>query len=132
MIDITRIVIGVLTFASTATVAVLLYRYQIEKLRTPQPVPVFDFRGAITQLQDSFDAGGRAHVRRCDELEDAHEAHRRANDKRLYEIEQQVMQLTSAREVEKTQFESRMNEVAGERTKLAQMLSVRVPHNRIG
>ena len=132
MIDITRIVLGVLALASVATVAVLVYRYQLEKLRTPPQKPRYDFEGAITQLQDSLDAGGRAHVKRCDELEDAIEALKRAHDKRHYETEQQVTKITNDREVDKSQFETRMAEVASERNKLSQMLSTRVPLGRMG
>jgi hypothetical protein len=132
MIDVTRIVLGVLALASVATVAVLVYRYQLEKLRTPPPKPRYDFEGAITQLQDSMDAGGRAHVRRCDDLEDAFEAQKRVSDKRFYELEQQVMVITDGRANDKVRFDALLNDAASERTKLAQMLSSRVPHNRMG
>jgi len=126
------VVIAIFASAAVVTIAVLMYRYHIEKLRTPQPKPRYDFEGAITQLQDSLDAGGRAHVRRCDELEDALQAVKRAHDGQLYELEQQVMRLTNERETDKVRFDSALNDAASERTKLASMLSTRVPHNRMG
>lgn len=132
MIDLTRTFVTLFAGGTVIVVAVLMYRYHIEKLRQPPPKPSIDVKGAITQLQDSFDAGGRAHVRRCDELEDSFEAQKRAHDKRFYEIEQQVMRITNERETDKVQFESRMTEVAAERNKLSAMLSTRVPHSRMG
>ena len=132
MIDYTRIALGLMALGAVGVVAWAWYSFQVERLRTPQPKPRYDFEGAITQLQDSMDAGGRAHVKRCDELEDAFEAQKRINDKRFYELEQQVMRLTNDSDVKDARFEARMVEVAAERNKLAQMLSSRVPHSRMG
>jgi len=128
----TRTFVTLFAGGTVIVVAVLMYRYHIEKLRTPPPKPPIDFKGAITQLQDTVDAGGRAHVRRCDEIEDTLEALKRANDKQFYEHEQQIMRLTNEREVDKVRFDSLLNDAASERTKLASMLSTRVPHNRMG
>jgi len=132
VIDITRVVLGAFAFGAVAVIAWAWYSFQVERLRQPPKEPDIDVRGAITQLQDSMDAGGRAHVRRCDEIEDTLEALKRANDKQFYEHEQQIMRLTNEREVDKVRFDSLLNDAASERTKLASMLSTRVPHNRMG
>ena len=132
MIDVTRVVLGAFAFGAVAVIAWAWYSFQVERLRQPPKEPDIDVRGAVAQLQDSMDAGGRAHVRRCDELEDSVEAQKRINDKRFYELEQQVMRLTNDSDVKDARFEARMVEVAAERNKLAQMLSSRVPHSRMG